>query len=104
MSGQVGIDPCQRPRQEILRRVLGGKHVQHCQDFLNARQPRAAVIADGRKTGGVRAVAISRPMAVASDGGADALPRSRAVEQQINRPTVFVAKSHSHKSPKAWRA
>lgn len=100
-----GRDAVERAGQEVAGRFVVSQQVQQLQDFLNGRQPGSDVAArrrEPRRLPVSAAVPVSIPITVAGGGRFDTLSRSRAVEQQINRPTVLVAKSRIHKGPKAW--
>lgn len=91
----LGFHAAQRPAEQVLRRFLGGQHVQYLEHFLNGRETRLHVpahLAERRPVVGVMTA-----VSVAGAVGVDTRTGRRAVEQQINRPTVFVPKSESHK-------
>jgi hypothetical protein len=99
VGGRV-FQPPKSPHDEVCRRLLVGQHVQYLQHFLNCRHAGLARVADlaeparrhGRDCGGVVAIPIAVPIAIpVPRAGRQPQTGRRAVQQQIDRSTIFVS-------------
>jgi hypothetical protein len=86
----VRINPAESPNHQVGRRFVDRQHVQHLQDVLNRRQSRLHVPAYRAERRMATLFAMAVAVSIAGAGGLGTRPGRRAVQQQIDRSTVFV--------------